>query len=216
MLNFTFDVTTTAQLPGDSSARASANSAIRCSPGPAQGCTAARTDPFLKRSSDLIRSQRGAMPQRGICAGFLGTKVLPGMDPHATCYGGQFGNWAGQLGDGRAINLGEITAAQGHLMLQLKGVGPTPFPQRRRLVLRSSLREYLCSEAMFHGIPTTRALSLIGTGEDVMRDILYDGNPASEPGAAVCRVSVSFGAWPLSNACRAPETELLAIHRLRH
>ena len=145
---------------------------------------------------------------------FSGTKVLPGMDPHATCYGGhQFGNWAGQLGDGRAINLGEINTAQGHLMLQLKGAGPTPFSRSADglAVLRSSLREYLCSEAMFHlGIPTTRALSLIGTGEGVMRDILYDGNPASEPGAVVCRVSssfVRFGHFQMLAARQ--ETELL-------
>ena len=59
---------------------------------------------------------------------FSGSKIIPGMDPHATCYGGhQFGNWAGQLGDGRAINLGEIDTEKGHLMLQLKGAGPTPF-----------------------------------------------------------------------------------------
>ena len=145
---------------------------------------------------------------------FSGTKVLPGMDPHATCYGGhQFGNWAGQLGDGRAINLGEINTAQGHLMLQLKGAGPTPFSRSADglAVLRSSLREYLCSEAMFHlGIPTTRALSLIGTGEGVMRDILYDGHPASEPGAVVCRVSssfVRFGHFQMLAARQ--ETELL-------
>ncbi|HBF63438.1 MAG TPA: YdiU family protein, partial [Gammaproteobacteria bacterium] len=127
---------------------------------------------------------------------FSGSRILPGMDPHATCYGGhQFGNWAGQLGDGRAINLGEVTTPNGHLMLQLKGAGPTPFSRSADglAVLRSSLREYLCSEAMHHlGIPTTRALSLIGTGEEVIRDILYDGHPAPEPGAVVCRVSSSF------------------------
>jgi uncharacterized protein YdiU (UPF0061 family) len=59
---------------------------------------------------------------------FTGNRLLPGMDPHATCYGGhQFGNWAGQLGDGRAINLGELVNSRGeHWMLQLKGAGPTP------------------------------------------------------------------------------------------
>ena len=127
---------------------------------------------------------------------FSGSKIMPGMDPHATCYGGhQFGNWAGQLGDGRAINLGEIDTEKGHLMLQLKGAGPTPFSRNADgfAVLRSSLREYLCSEAMHHlGIRTTRALSLIGTGEQVMRDVLYDGHPELERGAIVCRVSSSF------------------------
>ncbi|MCR9279205.1 MAG: YdiU family protein [Pseudomonadaceae bacterium] len=127
---------------------------------------------------------------------FSGSKLLADMDPHATCYGGhQFGNWAGQLGDGRAINLGEIETAQGLLMLQLKGAGATPYSRTADglAVLRSSLREFLCSEAMFHlGIPTTRALSLIRSGEDVMRDMLYDGNAQLEPGAIVCRVSPSF------------------------
>lgn len=127
---------------------------------------------------------------------FSGNRPSQGMDPHATCYGGhQFGNWAGQLGDGRAINLGEVNTADGHWMLQLKGAGPTPFSRTADglAVLRSSVREFLCSEAMFHlGVPTTRALSLIGTGEGVLRDMLYDGHPQTEPGAVVCRLSSSF------------------------
>lgn len=127
---------------------------------------------------------------------FSGNRVLDGMDPHATCYGGhQFGNWAGQLGDGRAINLGEVDVGDGHYMLQLKGAGETPYSRSADglAVMRSSLREFLCSEAMYHlGIPTTRALSLIGTGESVVRDMLYDGHPQEEPGAVVCRVSPSF------------------------
>lgn len=126
-----------------------------------------------------------------------GNNVLSGMDPYAMAYGGhQFGNWAGQLGDGRAINLGEVVDAQNvHWTLQLKGAGPTPYSRHAdgRAVLRSSLREYLCSEAMFHlGVPTTRALSLVTTGDKVVRDMFYDGNPAAEPGAIVCRVSRSF------------------------
>ena len=128
---------------------------------------------------------------------FAGNLLLPGMDPHAACYGGhQFGNWAGQLGDGRAINLGEIVNRQGeHWTLQLKGAGPTPYSRTADglAVLRSSLREFLCSEAMFHlGVPTTRALSLILTGEAVERDMLYDGHPQEEPGAIVCRLAPSF------------------------
>ena len=128
---------------------------------------------------------------------FVGNRLLPGMAPIATCYGGhQFGNWAGQLGDGRAINLGEIVNARGERWtLQLKGAGPTPYSRTADglAVLRSSLREFLCSEAMFHlGVPTTRALSLALTGEEVVRDILYDGHPAPEPGAVVCRVAPSF------------------------
>jgi len=128
---------------------------------------------------------------------FAGNQLLPGMEPHATCYGGhQFGNWAGQLGDGRAINLGEVVTDSGQrLTLQLKGAGPTPYSRSADgfAVLRSSLREFLCSEAMFHlGVPTTRALSLVTTGDQVVRDMLYDGHAALEPGAVVCRVAPSF------------------------
>ena len=128
---------------------------------------------------------------------FAGNELIDGMDPYAMCYGGhQFGNWAGQLGDGRAINLGEIVNEQGQRWaLQLKGAGATPYSRSGDglAVLRSSVREFLCSEAMFHlGVPTTRALSLIGTGEKVMRDMFYDGNARHEPGAIVCRVSPSF------------------------
>ena len=128
---------------------------------------------------------------------FGGNVVLEDMDPFAMCYGGhQFGNWAGQLGDGRAINLGEIVNPDGQrLMLQLKGAGPTPYSRTADglAVLRSSVREFLCSEAMYHlGVPTTRALSLVVTGEEIVRDMFYDGNPKLEPGAVVCRVAPSF------------------------
>ncbi|MCR9200521.1 MAG: YdiU family protein [Planctomycetaceae bacterium] len=127
---------------------------------------------------------------------FGGNRLLDGMDPFAMCYGGhQFGNWAGQLGDGRAINLGEVRTSTGYQTLQLKGAGPTPYSRTADglAVLRSSVREYLCSEAMHHlGVPTTRALSLVLTGEKVRRDMFYDGNPQWEPGAVVCRVAPSF------------------------
>jgi uncharacterized protein YdiU (UPF0061 family) len=126
-----------------------------------------------------------------------GNRVLPGMKPYAARYAGhQFGNWAGQLGDGRAITLGEIVATDGRRQeLQLKGAGRTPYSRTAdgRAVLRSSLREFVCSEAMhFLGVPTTRALSLVGSGEPVIRDMFYDGRPAPEPGAIVCRVAPSF------------------------
>ncbi len=128
---------------------------------------------------------------------FSGNRLMPGMDPFAMCYGGhQFGNWAGQLGDGRAINLGELVSPGKTIqMLQLKGAGPTPYSRNADgfAVLRSSVREFLCSEAMHHlGIPTTRALSLILSGESVERDMFYDGHPRHEPGAIVCRVAPSF------------------------
>jgi uncharacterized protein YdiU (UPF0061 family) len=126
-----------------------------------------------------------------------GNRVLPGMKPYAARYAGhQFGHWAGQLGDGRAITLAEAIATDGTRQeLQLKGAGRTPYSRTAdgRAVLRSSLREFVCSEAMHAlGVPTTRALSLVGTGEQVVRDMFYDGNPAPEPGAIVCRVAPSF------------------------
>ena len=128
---------------------------------------------------------------------FGGNAVLPGMQTYAAAYGGhQFGHWAGQLGDGRAMTLGEVVNARGERWeLQLKGAGPTPYSRTAdgRAVLRSSVREFLCSEAMYHlGVPTTRALSLVATGDLVVRDMFYDGNARPEPGAVVCRVAPSF------------------------
>ncbi|HEY5971021.1 MAG TPA: YdiU family protein [Pseudoxanthomonas sp.] len=133
----------------------------------------------------------------GFAQVFGGNAMLPGMQPYAANYGGhQFGQWAGQLGDGRAITLGEAVNGAGQRWeLQLKGAGPTPYSRYAdgRAVLRSSIREFLCSEAMHHlGVPTTRALSLVATGEPVMRDMFYDGHPKAEPGAIVCRVAPSF------------------------
>jgi uncharacterized protein YdiU (UPF0061 family) len=125
-----------------------------------------------------------------------GNEIYPNTKPFAMCYGGhQFGNWAGQLGDGRAINLFEIEHKNKNWKVQLKGAGETPYSRTADglAVLRSSVREYLCSEAMFHlGVPTTRALSLSLSGDAVLRDVLYDGNPAYEKGAIVSRVSPSF------------------------
>ncbi|HLK99506.1 MAG TPA: YdiU family protein [Myxococcaceae bacterium] len=126
-----------------------------------------------------------------------GNGLWPGMVPYSANYGGhQFGHWAGQLGDGRAIVLGELLAPHGkRYELQLKGAGRTPYSRRAdgRAVLRSSIREFLCSEAMHHlGVPTTRALSLVATGDSVIRDMFYDGHPEAEPGAIVCRVAPSF------------------------
>ncbi len=127
---------------------------------------------------------------------FSGNAIYPDTKPFAMCYGGhQFGTWAGQLGDGRAINLFEINHKNQQLAVQLKGAGETPYSRSADglAVLRSSVREYLCSEAMHHlGVPTTRALSLMLTGDYVTRDVLYNGNPADEKGAVVCRVAPSF------------------------
>ncbi|HUI62321.1 MAG TPA: YdiU family protein [Steroidobacteraceae bacterium] len=142
----------------------------------------------------LSKPQSDTGPAVDILAGNL---VLPTMRPYAARYGGhQFGAWAGQLGDGRAITLGELSPRPAERWeLQLKGAGRTPYSRTAdgRAVLRSSVREFLCSEAMhFLGVPTTRALSLVMTGDRVVRDMFYDGNPQAEPGAIVCRVAPSF------------------------
>ncbi|MBW8361750.1 MAG: YdiU family protein [Kaistella sp.] len=134
---------------------------------------------------------------------------------YATAYAGhQFGNWAGQLGDGRAIYAGEIQNKEGKTTeIQWKGAGATPYSRHAdgRAVLRSSVREYLMSEAMFFlNIPTTRSLSLCLTGEKVMRDMMYDGNPAPEKGAVMIRTAESFlrfGHFELISAQK--ETDLL-------
>lgn len=145
----------------------------------------------------LLGLAKGDVESGAFLDAFSGNTLLPGMQAYAANYGGhQFGHWAGQLGDGRAIGLGEIISANHQRWeLQLKGAGPTPYSRHAdgRAVLRSSLREFLCSEAMHHlGVPTTRALSLITTGEEVVRDMFYSGDAKPEPGAIVCRVSPSF------------------------
>lgn len=117
---------------------------------------------------------------------FTGNRLLPGMAPLSSVYSGhQFGVWAGQLGDGRAISLGET---DGGLEVQLKGAGRTPYSRGGdgRAVLRSSIREFLCSEAMHGlGIPTTRALSVTGSDQQVRREEI-------ETAAVVARVAPSF------------------------
>ena len=118
-----------------------------------------------------------------------GSGLLPGSDPLASVYSGhQFGQWAGQLGDGRAILLGELQTLGGGIEIQLKGAGKTPYSRMGdgRAVLRSSIREYLCSEAMHGlGIPTTRALCLTGSDAKVMREEM-------ETAAVVTRTAPSF------------------------
>lgn len=141
---------------------------------------------------------------------FAGNTVCPNMKPYAARYGGhQFGSWAGQLGDGRAITLGEVLNKNNQRWeIQLKGAGPTPYSRRGdgRAVLRSSLREFICSEAMFHlNVPTTRALCCVLTGDMVERDMFYDGNPAREPGAITTRLAPSF--------VRFGSFQILAAHK---
>jgi uncharacterized protein YdiU (UPF0061 family) len=120
---------------------------------------------------------------------FSGNGLWDGMASRATVYSGhQFGHWAGQLGDGRALALGEFQTSRGCFEVQLKGAGKTPFSRMGdgRAVLRSSIREYLCSEAMAAlGIPTTRALCLTGSPLPVLREEL-------ETAAVVTRIAPSF------------------------
>lgn len=127
----------------------------------------------------------------------VGNNLPENIVTYSTAYAGhQFGNWAGQLGDGRAILAGEIENGKGlKTEIQWKGAGATPYSRHAdgRAVLRSSVREYLMSEAMHHlGVPTTRALSLCFTGENVVRDMMYSGNPQEEKGAVVVRIAQSF------------------------
>jgi len=199
MLNPTFDNRFTRELPADQ--------VLGKQPRQVTGACYSRVKPtpvadpslisFSEDVAELMDWGQADCASQEFLQSMVGNQLLPGSDPYAMCYGGhQFGNWAGQLGDGRAINLGEIKNKNGeYWALQLKGSGLTPYSRTADglAVLRSSIREYLCSEAMHHlGVPTTRALSLALTGEEVMRDMLYDGNPEYEPGAIVCRVAPSF------------------------
>ena len=120
---------------------------------------------------------------------FAGNRVLSGVEPLAAVYSGhQFGQWAGQLGDGRAILLGEVATADGPMELQLKGSGLTPYSRMGdgRAVLRSSIREFLCSEAMAAlGVPTSRALCIVGSDQPVQRERM-------ETAAVVTRMAPTF------------------------
>ena len=149
--------------------------------------------PIWVAHNDVLRQELGLDEQLFRDESFLnamaGSLLLSGSTPKASVYSGhQFGVWAGQLGDGRAISLGEIQTPLGIQDIQLKGAGPTPYSRRGdgRAVLRSSIREFLCSEAMFGlGVPTTRALCVTGSPAKVYREEV-------ETAAVVARVSPSF------------------------
>src|SRR5262245_34976817 len=194
-----FDASFVRELPGDSDSRNV--------PRPVRNACYTRVNPtpvttprilgFADPVGDMLGIARPDSREGEVAEVLGGNRVLPGMLPYAARYGGhQFGTWAGQLGDGRAITLAEVIAPDGmRYDLQLKGAGPTPYSRTAdgRAVLRSSVREFMCSEAMHYlGVPTTRALSVVATGESVIRDMFYDGHPRAEPGAIVCRVAPSF------------------------
>ncbi|MEN8169756.1 MAG: protein adenylyltransferase SelO [Pseudomonadota bacterium] len=153
---------------------------------------------FNSEAARLIDLHPGEAKREDFHAFFNGEKELPGSEPLATIYAGhQFGQLVPQLGDGRAILLGEVTNEAGERWeLQLKGAGITPFSRRGdgRAVLRSTIREYLCSEAMYGlGIPTTRALVMTGSREEVYRKQI-------ETGAMLLRMApshVRFGSFEL-------------------
>jgi uncharacterized protein YdiU (UPF0061 family) len=149
--------------------------------------------PRLIRFNEALASELG-VDARGfesdeLAAVFAGNVTPPGAEPIAMAYAGhQFGNFVPQLGDGRAILLGEVLDRNGERRdVQLKGAGRTPFSRRGdgRAALGPVLREYLVSEAMHAlGIPTTRALAAVSTGEPVYRD-------RELPGAVLTRVASS-------------------------
>ena len=197
--SFDFDNSFVRELPGDPdsalySRQVSGAAYSRVLPTPVQ---APRLVAHSREVAALVGFRDEDVALRLFADVFGGNALIDGMEPYAANYGGhQFGQWAGQLGDGRAITLAEVINIAGQRWeLQLKGAGKTPYSRGAdgRAVLRSSVREFLCSEAMHHlGVPTTRALSLVLTGEQVLRDMFYDGNPRFEPGAIVCRVAPSF------------------------
>ncbi|XP_058249406.1 protein adenylyltransferase SelO-1, mitochondrial-like isoform X2 [Hemibagrus wyckioides] len=155
---------------------------------------AAVSQDVLKNILDLDES---VTRSEGFVQRVSGVKLFPGSVPLAHRYGGhQFGYWAGQLGDGRAHLLGEYTNRKGERWeLQLKGSGKTPYSRSGdgRAVLRSSVREFLCSEAMhFLSVPTSRALSLVVSEEAVWRDQFYNGSVKRERGAVVLRLAPSW------------------------
>jgi uncharacterized protein YdiU (UPF0061 family) len=194
-----FDNRFVRELPGDQETRNFRRQVHGACWSPAEPTPVAgpRLVAWSREVADLLGLSEHDVSSQQFASVFAGNELLPAMVPYAACYGGhQFGTWAGQLGDGRAIGLGEVVNSRGERWeLQLKGAGPTPYSRTAdgRAVLRSSIREFLCSEAMHHlGVPTTRALCLVTTGEQVVRDMLYDGHPRPEPGAIVCRVAPSF------------------------
>ncbi|CEG42259.1 Uncharacterized conserved protein (YdiU family) [Plasmopara halstedii] len=153
----------------------------------------------VKKSSNLNEElQKDDLEPIETLVPFLaGNKLLPGSESAAQCYcGHQFGYFSGQLGDGAALYLGEVVTGNERWELQLKGSGLTPFSRSAdgRKVLRSTLREFLCSENMHAlGVPTTRAGSVVVSREtQVLRDIFYNGNAKLEPTAVVTRIAKSF------------------------
>lgn len=164
-------------------------------------------------AAELIHLAPSEFKEDRFLRAFAGNSILPGSTPLSAVYSGhQFGVWAGQLGDGRAILLGDVPAADpsGRMELQLKGSGLTPYSRigDGRAVLRSSIREFLCSEAMAAlGIPTSRALCVIGSDMTVMRETPESGAVATRMAPTFIRFG-SFEHWYYNN--RLEELRTLA------
>ncbi|XP_060077321.1 protein adenylyltransferase SelO, mitochondrial-like [Ylistrum balloti] len=145
----------------------------------------------------LLDLKETEVQEKNFCEYFAGNKLIPGSEPAAHCYcGHQFGYFSGQLGDGAAMYLGEVVNKKGERWeIQLKGSGLTPFSRTAdgRKVLRSTIREFLCSEAIHNlGIPTTRAGTCVTSDTRVVRDIFYDGHPIQERCTIVLRIAPTF------------------------
>lgn len=169
-----------------------------------------------KSAAELIGLDPATFATDDFVQAFAGNRVPDGANPLAAVYSGhQFGVWAGQLGDGRAILLGEVPAPAdpyGAMELQWKGAGRTPYSRMGdgRAVLRSSIREFLCSEAMAAlGIPTSRALAVIGTDMRVMRETVETGAIATRMAPSFVRFG-SFEHWFYND--KPEELRLLADH----
>jgi uncharacterized protein YdiU (UPF0061 family) len=153
------------------------------------GIPSARLVAFSAEAAALIDLRPGEELRPEFTALTSGNAIVPGMEPVAALYGGhQFGVWAGQLGDGRALLLGEVQREGEPWELQLKGGGVTAFSRFAdgRAVVRSTIREFLASEALHHlGVPTTRALAMAAGDEPVLRERV-------ERAATVIRMAPSF------------------------
>ncbi|KAI8585787.1 hypothetical protein BDZ88DRAFT_431604 [Geranomyces variabilis] len=211
--NFTRELIPDARTPGEPLVRPTSRSPVARTPRQVLGAHFSYTEPeqtpnpvLVSASApcaelldiDLSETLKNPSERDAFLGLVSGNTVPAGTNPWSLCYGGhQFGSWAAQLGDGRAITIGEVTNSRNEKWeVQLKGAGMTPYSRFADgyAVLRSSIREYLCSEAMHHlGVPTTRALALVGSTRPVQRE-------TQETGAVVCRLAptwVRFGNFEL-------------------
>lgn len=178
-------------------------------------------DPYFVAASRpaaaLIGLDAADLAREDFVAVFTGNQVPPRAKPLAAVYSGhQFGHWAGQLGDGRAILLGNVATPNGPMELQLKGAGMTPYSRMGdgRAVLRSSIREFLCSEAMAAlGIPTTRALMVTGSNRNVMRETVETAAVVTRMAPSFVRFG-SFEHWRYNN--KQEELRILADYVIRN